>query len=171
MSKTLAQRLDIPVNPEYQWGHNPELQAEYVNPVELSNRTILYANAYIAITSKLVESLKELGIAKTEKTNAETALQDFEQDLLCNNPPTAGDNKNIATLNSYILRTVSEYDSTTEYKQLKANVSLAESALIDAQTKIEVHRANLNSVEHACQQIQTHLSFIKAEHRQAKNYT
>lgn len=170
-TKSFREAIIIPVNPQYQWGHNPGLQAEYVNPVELNNRTILLANMYSHGSEKLVAAQSLLVKAKTAKVEAERALREFERELLRANPPPSSDRQNSALLQAYVLKTATETDKLAAYRELADALHSADIGLINAQTAVDVWRTRLNNIEVVSTNIQTHLSFFKAEQRHSRSYT
>jgi len=168
---TFQASISIPVNPNYKWGDSA-IQAEYVNPVELNNRTILLANMYSHASEKLVQTLKHLGDIKKSKLEADRNLREFERELLRTNPPSAGDRQSTALLNAYLSRLIHEDDGLlAAYHGLQDAVHKADVAQIDAQTQVDVWRTRLSNIETVGTDIQTHLSFVKAEQRHSRSYT
>lgn len=163
---TKVETLTIPVNSSYQWGHNPQLQAEYVNPVELNNRVIQLANVYTYITGQLSAASRQLGEAKKTLSDAEYELKDFTRRILKDHKPKSGDAQNNRMLDSYIYRVASEENLVEKLLELEKSVITAEKNVADCQIKVEVFRAELNNVELIGTHIQTHLSFVKAERKQ-----
>lgn len=170
-TKSFRETITIPVNPTYQWGRNPGLQTEYVNPIELSNRTILLANMYSHASEKLVSALGALATAKANKVEAERAVREFERELLRSNPPPSTDRQSTALLAAYILKVVHSTELVEAYTALTDAAQVADVALINAQTSVDVWRTRLNNIEVVSTDIQTHLSFFKAEQRHSRSYT
>jgi len=158
----LLEDLKLPTNPEYQWDQ-PEGQVEYANPVTLNNRVVELANASLKASQALVVYQKRRGEIRVQQQAATHALEDFEHDLLVQFPPPPNATKSNRLLQTY-LRTVATHHGKAEaYAALRKAVREAEANELEATTRIEVLRTALQAIQTVADNVQTHLSYVKAE--------
>lgn len=159
------------MNPGYDWEHNPNLQPEYTNPVTLNNKLVYFANAYVEVTRRLGIAYKLLAEIKLAKHDAESALKDFEAEILNIYIPTSSERQNNRVLDSFISRSAATHEATNEYIKLINAVREQEKKLIAIAIRIDYYNSQKSAIELAGTHIQTHLSFVKSEQRQSRSFT
>lgn len=166
------QTFTIPTNPDYDFTSAPESQHEYANPVTLNNKLVQLANAYLDITSVITKGLKHRADLKQQLEASQEILEDMELDILDKVPPTAtSDTKTTRTIQAYIIRQLRETGLLEAYDAEKAHLRNLKQQQIQQDMQLEAARAVLNALELQSNMIQTHLSFVKNEARNARHYT
>ena len=165
----MENRLTIPVNPKYDFDLDPaEQEGTYVNPVTLNNSLIRYANTAATLVQQLTVAKKERLETNLRIRAAKQQLDDLEYDLLMETPKAA--KQTLKIQETEIRRKAKELGSYDYMKELENDLhKLTDSKLI-LDVKIENLVSALDLVEQLSQNVQTHLSFIKTEMRQSRNY-
>lgn len=165
-------RTKVPTNPTYDFQVNPQSQHEYVNPVTANNKLVEIANAYLDLTSIVVECLQARKDLKATVAEAQQGLDDLELDVLQHEPPTAtADTRNNRTIQAYVQRCLATRDTRADYDRYQVTLRDARRKLDHVEAKLEAARAMLAALEMQSTNIQTHLSFVKNEARNARHYT
>ena len=161
--------LQIPTNPEYDFGADPETQFDYANPVTLNNKLIEYANASIVVIRRLVTAQQEVAECKQELQALNAQIDDVEQEILSAYPPTTADTKTLKVLAAYIRRRATEDPDKAHlyFTRLNDRTELqARLLVLDAQ--IDNARQTFQLIKLLSDQVQTHLSFVKSEVKSAR---
>lgn len=166
------QAFKIPTNPEYDFDKLPDGQHEYVNPVTLNNKLVQLANAYLDVTGVVTKGLKTKADLKRELEEIQQAMEDLEMDVLDKTPPsTTNDTKTSRSIQAYIQRTLRETGAGDAYRACKLQLQTTKQQQIEQDMQLDAARAVLNAIEMQSTIIQTHLSFVKNEARNARHYT
>lgn len=164
---TSLNHLRIPVNPEYSWDVPPDLQdTAYVNPVELNNKLMQYANDAINITQYIVKQQRARTAEGIELKAMEQALLRFRNDLLGHHPPPTADRKSNQLLEAYIERIAFETGKSDELYRLTNAVSAQDAVLTTIESELESAKQVYFLLKELAVNIQTHLSFRKHEYNQ-----
>lgn len=129
----------------------------------LCNKEVQYANDIIDITGKLIEYNKEIGQIKFRLQQLQTERDDMEALVLVEEPPTQSESKNIKLLSAYILGAMLESPNAERYKALCEEQAILEQDLIPLSMKKNSAEASLDALKLISQNIQTALSYYKAE--------
>jgi chaperonin cofactor prefoldin len=164
--------LKIPVNPEYSFSEAPEGQHEYANPVTMNNKLVEMSNAYLDITAHMTRIIQQKKNIKAELTNTQNAMDDLEMDVLERTPPVAtADNRTARTIHAYIVRQLRETGKLGQWSAARDEERQLQQQLSAVELQLEAARAALSALEMQGTIIQTHLSFVKNEARNARHYT
>lgn len=138
---------------------------DYAPPPLLNNYILLYTNAIIELAEPAVKASENLQAAKQGLSDAQLAFERFRRDTLQNQKiPTAYAKTNFL-IDTYLTQVCHESDRLEEYERLEANVVQAEQAVEHWKQKVSMLSELVRKLEAACQNIQTHLSYVKAEQR------
>lgn len=156
------QTLPIPTNPNYDWSEGQN-QANFFNPVTLCNKEIQYANDIITITGQLIEYNREIGAKKFRLRQLEDQREDMETAALADQPPSQAESKNLKLLSAYILNAILTSSNAEEYQRVCAEQAEIEQDLIPLEIKKSSAESALDALKLVSQNIQTALSYYKAE--------
>jgi len=157
MSKT------IPVNPQYSWDEEPQLQPDYFNPVVVNNKAIYYANQIIAATDNLTELATEASHHKFSIRQWKSRKEDIEEDIITGEEWSKEESKNLTVLMANVRMRIRDTDHADEYFDLVSKIRNAEEQLEILTVRIDNGYRILDALKLVCQNIQTALSFYKAE--------
>ena len=135
----LAQ-LKIPTNPNYSWEYSAELQAEFVNPVVLSNKMVHAANTALSLTDLLFSKLKRATGYKLSIAKCRNTLADMEEAVLLKSPPTKEAKKNLKALHWYIVENIRAEDQWEAHAGVRTELRAAEWELVGVEEKIAALR-------------------------------
>ena len=161
----MADSLRIPVNPAYDFARAPEDQAAYVNPVRLNDYVIRLANTALRLGVRIDALSRDLAAAKAALQTAEHALEDFQQDLLVRYPPNSLATKSNRLLDRFIRQQVEQENLGDEWRARLTALRAARRQVDQLELELDGARALAQTIKVAGEQIQTHLSFVKAEAR------
>lgn len=161
-------KLKIPVNPDYNWDKAPEEQAEYANPVTLNNRIVELANATITVAEAIMVLQRQRGVCRSALKAAQDALEDFEQDLLVKYPPSTSATKSNRLVTTYIRTVAFQHGLQDQYRELRDRVRELELEDITLHTRLESLKTAQQGIESITVNIQTHLSYVKAERQHGR---
>jgi len=169
MSKDLLGELIVPANPTYDWA-TAEEQSEYVNPVTLNNREIQMANAAIVVTQQHIKVNRKIAEAKHWLQEAKHALEDFERDLLLRFPAPSTSTKSTKLLQVYVYSTATSQNLKSQYDALVTKVRELDRELLKWEAEADNCHMAFQAIKLAGEHIQTHLSFVKNEQKNARAY-
>lgn len=162
----ILRRLHIPTNTAYDFESDPAEQAEFTNPVVVSNKQVELANAALAVAGKLTFLNRAMARAKQQLEVAEAQLEDFELALLSRREPPAADRKSNRLLQMYLRRIAGE--SEPGLQQYQALIDAARAARQDIhrlQGEIDNQKHYFFTIKLVGEHAQTYLSFVKDEAR------
>lgn len=159
----LLENLQIPVNPNYDWNKDPSEQANYFNPVTLCNREVAYANKIIEIASKLAAANKQLAVARLRARTVRREITRIEAGLLGGQEPPKEYTKNLVLQAAYVQQLVRGSEYADNHRLLSDELITLEDSIEEQDAKINSGYKALDALKLASQNLQTALSFYKAE--------
>lgn len=157
-----AVSLLIPLNPHCSPDVDPaqHLSTEYVNPVVVNNREVLYTNAAIQLTDQLNAFNTKIEAAKKAKRDAEEQLAAFERRILRQHPLPRG-TTTLKAIDAYIERMAVEGGTADQLDELRTHLRDVEDALAHWERRRDNARNWLAALELGSKNITTFLSFVK----------
>lgn len=158
--------MEIPVNPAYEF-QAPTVKTQYANPVTLNNMLVKATNESKALTDRIVQVGRKLVDAEMALQEARQDLEDFEQNILLTYPPNTKEevksNKLTETYIRRMVQTKEEVAGQELYARLKQFVREAEKKERLLKAEKDACYTRLNHLKLVCENIRTHLSFVKVE--------
>jgi hypothetical protein len=154
--------LKIPVHPDYDFDADSG-STDYVPPVKLNNLIILYTNAAIELTESVVRLNRRIEALRLTHRQAERKLEALRSRLLAGKtiPPSAA--KNLLLTEAYVRTLALTESRADEMDALDREIAAAEDALDTAKAEVGSLKYTMETVKLACDNIQTHLSYVKQE--------
>lgn len=157
--------LLLEINPQYDFGADPTEQPECVNPVHVNNKLAVLSNRLIQITQAIVKANTLLGQKMRKRRLLQNAVEAIEREVLRMKPPTQTQVKTLKVQDAYI-QTMAEHLGVHEkLAQAKTAVELLDDDISVLEIKIENGKTWTGAMKLHGIHIQTHLSFVKDEHR------
>lgn len=165
----MENRLTIPVNPNYDLSMDPgEQDTSYVNPVTLNNMLIHYANSAAKIVQNITVARRERLEVNLKIRAAKQKFEDLEYDLLQETPKAS--KQTLKIQEAEIRRKAKEIGNYEYFAGLEKELHQLQDQKLTLDVKIENYESSLDLIEQLSRDVQTHLSFIKTEMRQSRNY-
>ena len=162
-SKWLLQT--VPVNPDYNWEQDPTDQAAYFNPVTLCNKEVHYANSIIQLVGVLMKLNTAVGALKLKIKKLKLRKEDMEADVISREEPGKKDTSNLMLLNAFVRGKLLESEQGEEYAKVVEEWRSSEEQLSQLEVKRDNTYRALDALELVSQNLQTALSYHKAEMR------
>ena len=155
----------IPVNPRYDWSKGPADQehGDFFNPVTLCNKEIFYANSIIAVVDQITAVNTSLGNIKYNIHKFKSRKQEIEETVLVTEEFSRDQTKNVVTQTAYLRERIKSSDYADEYAEVESQLRKFEQDLFKEQARADNGRLTLEGLKLVSQNIQTALSFYKAE--------
>ena len=153
----------IPVNPEYSWDTEPQLQPDYFNPVVVNNKVIFYSNEIIKATDNLTGITQEVAAIKFNLRQWRSRKEDIEEEIITGEEWSKEESKNLTVLMANVRMRVRDTDYAEEYFDLVRKIRDGEEKLEILTVRVDNGYRILDALKLVCQNIQTALSFYKAE--------
>lgn len=169
--KTVAARMRIPVNPEFDLEADPhENEYQYVNPVQLNNQLIVLANEQVSLAQVRVAAEREIVALKLDKRKLERKLEDLEEALLRDNPLSPSEAKSLKTIGAAVARRVKEAGNEAVFAELRDQIRDLEDKTDEQLGLAARSRIYSDTAYNVSENIKTHLSFVKYEVNEAKQH-
>lgn len=156
-------KLMVPVNPDYDFEADPSQQADYANPVVLSNKLVLHANAVLELTRYVTSLGKQRERLRLEMRDYERQLQDMRRGVLSRNPVTPTASKNLQLTDAHIWRCVETEAIVVEWKRIENAIAEREDKIEGFKAKEEDYKYTIHTIKLASENITNKLSYVKAE--------
>lgn len=153
----------IPVNPNYDWDKPPTEQADYVNPGTLANKVVFYANKIIDIADRLTAVNTELTNVRLELAKLKTRKEDIEFDTLAVEDFSQAQTKNMTLLTANLRSSIQDGPFAAEYQEVCSRITDLEAQKMTLEMRKDSGDRMLDALKLVSQNIQTTLSFYKAE--------
>lgn len=163
--RVFFENLLVPVNPEYDFDADPTGQFDYANPVTLNNQLVLYTNAGIELTKKVVVLNRRREKLRLDKKDVERKLKALRQNTLAKNPAPPSAAKNLALTDAYVQRCLEADGFFLEAQAHEATVATLDDKIDLMKEEAENLFFTMNTIKLASQNIMTHLSFVKNEQK------
>lgn len=157
------ERLIVPTNPDYDFEGDPHQQPDFANPVVLSNKLVLYANATIELTKSIVAVSKRRERRRLELRDEERKLQDLKRGALSRNPITPTAAKNLQLTDAHIYRALEAEALLAGYKIIEDKIAKLEDEIEGLKAQEEDFKYSVHTIKLASENIVAKLSFVKAE--------
>jgi len=168
---TWAHKLQLPVNPAFDFEVDPSEQPEYVNPVTLNNYLATYSNAQIQLTDFVSVKNTRLTDLKKSQREKQRELDDFEERVLRKHPPSL--ERHVKTLKlqgAYIAAKAEEMGLSVEHKGYIVALRSIEDEMETVKSRIDTAKLWIKTIEDNTIKIQTYLSFVKSEVDRVKRF-
>jgi hypothetical protein len=156
-------KLMVPTNPEYDFEGDPGQQPDYANPVVLSNKLVMYANATLELTESIVSVSKQRERKRLELRDEERKLQDLKRGVLARTPITSTASKNLQLTDAHIYKALETEKLLDGYKAIEARVAKLEDEIDGLKAKEEDFKYSIHTIKLASDNITNKLSYVKAE--------
>lgn len=161
---TVADRLRVKVNPEYDHDEPPESQEfAYVNPVALNNDLIKIANEMLALADASVAAQKKVVKAKLEKRKLERELEGIEEDLLRDDALSPSEAKSLKTIQAAVARRAKENDKLAKIAQLRVSIAQLEDVIETQHATVSIAKLYWDTADRLGDNIKIHLSYVKRD--------
>lgn len=160
--KRFFKRLTLPTHPDFDFLRDSGA-LDYTPPAVLANYIVLYTNAAMELTEQVVHAQREIERLKQDKKETERALESLKRDLLASGDVPANATKNLMLTEAYVLRLAREQQRDRELDAFEGTVAGFDDAISTHKGNIESYKFTMTTIELACQNIQTHLSYVKKE--------
>lgn len=155
--------LQVPVNPNYDFEKDPSLQTDYANPVMLSNKLVLYANALLQITKGVMGLARRREGLRLERRTSELKLNAMRREVLAQNPAPPAASKNLALTEAYVFRCLESNGVIDLWKALEATVNRLEDEIEGLKQEEDNLKYSVHTIKLASENITNKLSYVKAE--------
>jgi predicted SprT family Zn-dependent metalloprotease len=163
------EHLLVPTNPEYDWTLPPDRNdTDFVNPVELNNKLVTYANEQIRIVQRIITLQDATAAAKYRRRVTDAALAKLRNSLLELYPPPTADRKSNVLVEAYLHRVAHQANKSREWQAALEAVDAAEAEVAEVEAQVESAKQVYYLLKDLVVNVQTHLSYRKHEQVQAR---
>lgn len=163
----IATRLRVRVNPEYDHEVDPEEnEVAYVNPVALNNDLVRLGNEMPVLAEARVNALRSISKLRLSKRKVERQLEDLEEELLRDDPLSSTEAKSLKTISAAVALRVKKVGNTT-HPELRKQIRVFEDQIDEQESIAKSAQLYWETAEKICENIKTHLSYVKDEKRRS----
>lgn len=155
--------LTIPVHPNFDLQESGNV--DYVNPVLLNNLLVLYTNALFELSIMNLETQGQLDKARTERRVFESEQLNTKTKILSQHEVPSTYGKNLLLTEAFVRSKLRELsvERYEAYAALDSDIQKLDRLLARLELLASSTHGVAQTVEFACKNIQTHLSFVKKE--------
>lgn len=157
-------KLEIPTRPDYDVDTDSG-GADYVPPVVLNNRIVLYTNAAIELTERIVRLNRKVEGLRLEQRKVSRKRDTLRTTLLAEHPAPPSAAKNLMLTEAYVLTLAKNAGLSGALSEYEDAIAAFEDQIDLAKSDTESAKYTMNTIKLACESIQTHLSFVKQEQK------
>lgn len=163
-SSQFFKRLAIPTHPNFDLERDSGT-LDYVPPVVLNNRVVLYTNALIEIAEQVVELNRGIERLKLDKRRVERLRDQRRTQLLAQHPAPTSATKNLLLTDAYVLTLAKNDGCSDVLAKWEDEIAAFDDAIDLKELEVRNCKSLTETIKLACENIRTHLSFVKQEAR------
>lgn len=168
MTPSIADRLKIQVNPEFDHEAEPEDQpVAYVNPVRLNNDLIRLSNQLVLFAEERARLIGRRTKLRHQRRSIETARESRERVLLRDTPLSPAEAKSLKTIEAAVARRAQLSGEEAQFAAWDAELGTIEAELDKIEAAMDVYSVYAHTTERMTDNIKSHLSYVKAERQEA----
>lgn len=162
-SRGFFEQLEVPVNPAYDFEGEPADQPDYANPVVLSNKLVLYANATLQVTKSIVALARKRERLRLERRELERALVDLRRAVLNKYPATTAAAKNLTLTDAHVFQALEREGQVAIWKSTEEKMAKLEDQIESLKQEEENEKYTVHTIRLASENVVAKLSFTKHE--------
>ncbi len=168
MKPSLAQQLQVLVNPSFDHAVEPEDQeTSYVSPVRLANELVRISNVMVDVSKGIAILTERRNTLKSQKRILEDARASLERDLLRDVALTPSEAKSLKTIEAAVASRALIAGVEDQFATWDEAISGLSGELDEVQAKLDVYRTYLEVGERVTDNLRSVLSFQKQEWKAA----
>lgn len=168
MMERFFENLQVPVNPDYDFESDPEGQADYANPVMLSNKLVMYANAMLQITKGVVFLARKRERLRLERKELERALTALRRAVLSKHPAQGSAAKNLQLTDAHVFSALVVEGQDAIWTETERKIARLDDEIDGLKEEEENLKYTAHTIKLASENITNRLSYTKHEAQMAR---